>query len=247
MNNKYGLSRDIPAEVKRAVRQRCGFGCVICGSGIIQYEHVDPEFPDATEHNPDHITLLCPQCHAKVTTGFWSKQKVKDAMGEPKCKIQGYSREVFDIGKGHPMLQFGGVVLKNCLIPIQVRERELFKIEAPEEEEGPFRFSGFFCDSKGNLSLQIIQNEWFAQSSNWDVEVTGGSIIIRERKGLIHLKLDAKPPDTLVVDRLNMNLEGFSFEANGDFLRVTFPNGGICDFTSCLADNCRVGFHFDSK
>lgn len=244
MKNKHGLSRNIPAEVKRAVRQHCGFGCVICGSGIIQYEHVDPGFPEATEHNPDHIALPCPQCHAKVTTGFWSKQKVKEAMDQPICKTQGYSREVFDIGRGHPILQFGGVALKNCPVPIEVGGRALFKIENPEEDGGPFRFSGFFCDSKGNLSLQIIENEWFAQSSNWDVEVTGGSIIIRERKGLIHLKLDAKPPDTLVVDRLNMNLGGLLFEANGDFLRVTFPGGGVSEFTSCLADNCRVGMAF---
>lgn len=30
-NNKYGLTRDIPEDVKRKVRKRCGFGCVICG------------------------------------------------------------------------------------------------------------------------------------------------------------------------------------------------------------------------
>jgi hypothetical protein len=31
-NNKYGLKRTIPEKIKREVRQRCGFGCVRCGS-----------------------------------------------------------------------------------------------------------------------------------------------------------------------------------------------------------------------
>ena len=244
MKNKHGLSRTIPTEVKRAIRQYCGFGCVICGSGIIQYEHVDPEFHEATEHNPEKMTLLCPQCHAKVTTGFWSKEKVLNAMRSPVCTSQGYSREVFDIGNGHPSLRFGGVLLRNCPIPIQVRGMPLFKVEPPEEEGAPFRLSGFFCDSKGDLSLKIVENEWQAGSDNWDVEVSGGAITIREGKGNIHLKLVANPPDKLTVDRLNMFLNGMLFEANGDFLRVRTAQGGTMEFTSCIADNCHIGMAF---
>jgi 5-methylcytosine-specific restriction endonuclease McrA len=68
--NKHGLNRAIPSGIKREVRQRCGFGCVVCGLGIVQYEHVEPEFSDAVKHEADKIVLLCPQCHSKVTTGF---------------------------------------------------------------------------------------------------------------------------------------------------------------------------------
>jgi len=244
MKNKYGLSRAIPSEVKRIIRQHCGFGCVICGSGIIQYEHVEPEFHDATEHNPEKMTLLCPQCHAKVTTKFWSKEKVLKAMESPICKMQGFSREVFDIGHGYPALQFGGLLLKNCPIPIQVGEVPLFKIEPPEEDGAPFRLSGFFCDSKGVVSLKIIENEWQANSNNWDVEVSGGAITIREAKRDIHLKLVASPPDKIIVERLNMFLNGLLFEANGDFLRMQNEQGGTMEFTSCIADNCHVGIAF---
>lgn len=240
MINKYGLSRNIPNEVKRAVRQRCGFGCVICGSGIIVYEHVIPEFAEATEHNPDHITLLCPQCHAKVTNGFWSKQKVKEAMRTPKSKRQGFSREFFDIGNGHPSLQFGGMLLKNCSIPIEVCGLPLFKIER-SEENGLFMLSGTFCNPKGEITLRIVENEWFAQESNWDVEVAGGKLIVRGAKGDIHLKLVADPPETIIVDRLNMYLEGYSFEAKGDFFRVITPDGQSLESTLLLMDNCRVG------
>jgi len=242
--NKHGLNRKIPAEVKREVRQRCGFGCVVCGLGIVQYEHVDPEFHEAQQHEAENITLLCPQCHAKVTTGFWSKDKIKQAMTNPTCKRQGFTKEVFDFCDGHPILQFGGMSLSNCPIPIEVAGRPLFKIEKPEMEGGPFRLSGIFCDKNGAVTLTIIENEWIASADNWDVEVSGGAIVVREAHRKIHLRLKVDPPNKLIVDRLDMNLGGFGFEANGDVLKVKFPGGGVNEFTGCGSDNCRVGISF---
>jgi len=241
MTNKHGLSRTIPSDIKRIVRQQSGFGCVICGKGIIQYEHVDPEFHDATEHDPRNITLLCPQCHSKVTTGFWSKEKVFKAMAAPVCKSQGFSKEVFDVGHGHPALQVGGLLLKNCPTPIMVHRKALLKIEPAEETDGPFRLSGNFCDSRGKLNLEVIENEWRANSENWDVEVAGGAITIREGKGNISLKLIASPPDKIIVDRLNMFLCGYKIFGNGDCLKVTVPQGNTIELTGCLSDNCSVG------
>ena len=43
--NKFGLRRsDFHADTKRLIRQRDGFGCVVCGLALIKYEHLDPEF-----------------------------------------------------------------------------------------------------------------------------------------------------------------------------------------------------------
>ena len=67
VTNKYGLSRNIPEDVKLAVRQACGFGCVVCGMSIIEYEHIDPPFHDATVHDPTKIALLCATCHGNVS------------------------------------------------------------------------------------------------------------------------------------------------------------------------------------
>lgn len=244
MLNAFGLSRDIPADIKRQIRQRDGFGCVICGLGIVQYEHVDPEFKDARVHNPDCMALLCPQCHAKVTSGMWSKSRVKLAMRSPKCKQVGYAREFFDFSEKHPELHFGGMILRNCPTPIEVGGHPLFKIKSPEFPGEPFLFSGLFTDSDGAVSLEIEDNEWKAYSISWDVEVTGPTIKIREAQRVIHLVLTVRPPNAIVVERLNMNLGGLRFEASGDFLRVTFQNGSVSEFTSCLSDNCMVGMSF---
>lgn len=242
--NKYGLSRDIPEPVKRIVRQNCGFGCVICGSSIIEYEHVEPDFSESRVHDPNHITLLCPQCHSKVTTGFWSKEKVKEAMLNPRSKQLGYSNEIFDFGVTHPAIIFGGATLTCCQIPIEVRGQPLFKIEEPEVEKAPFRLTGFFLDSKGNPSLKIINNEWFANSSNWDVEASGGAIIIREGKGKISLKIVAKPPKGLIIEKLDMHLYGIQFIADENILTVKYPGGAAMSFQGCLFSDSRVGMSF---
>lgn len=242
--NAFGLSRDIPAAVKLLVRQRCGFGCVICGLGIVQYEHVDPEFKNAKVHDPDAIALLCPQCHAKVTTGMWSKARVKLAIRSPKCKQVGHTREFFDLVEGCPVLQFGGVLLFNCPTPIQVAGCPVFSVKPPEALGDPFLFSGTFTDSNGDVTLIIEDNEWKAFSTAWDVEVKGPTITIREGRGIIHLIIRVDPPKRLIVERLEMSLGGYRFEANGDFLRVTIPGGGGAEFTSCVMDNCNVGMSF---
>jgi hypothetical protein len=116
--NKFGLSRDIPDPLKREARQACGFGCVICGASIVEYEHFDPDFAEAREHNPARIALLCPSCHANVTRKFWPKEKVKTARLAPRCKQTNFSWGAFDFGQRHPTIRFAGTLLRNCQIPV---------------------------------------------------------------------------------------------------------------------------------
>lgn len=55
----------IPAKIKRLVRQRCGFGCVICGSPIYEYDHI-VNWSETHHHKAEELTLLCSKHH----TGF---------------------------------------------------------------------------------------------------------------------------------------------------------------------------------
>lgn len=41
MNEEQPNSRNIPLPIQREVRQRCGFGCVICGMPLYEYEHME--------------------------------------------------------------------------------------------------------------------------------------------------------------------------------------------------------------
>lgn len=236
ITNKHGLSRTIPDPIKRQVRQECGFGCVCCGMAISQYEHIDPEYNEATEHDPNKIALLCASCHDKVTRGIWSKDKVKADRANPITFARGFSKDAFDIGDPF-ILQIGSSIFHNVRTIVRTREgQEWLTIEPPEEPGAPCRLSGKFYDVDGNLLLHIDQNEWICPSTVWDLEVEGPRLCIRQGHRDIVLLLVAEPPHGLKVERLKMNSKGFGVEIDGDTL--TLVNGGMrMSFTGCYFGN----------
>jgi hypothetical protein len=168
--NKYGLSRKIPAEVTRIVRQRDGFGCVVCGSAFYTYDHFDPEFSEARTHNPDGICLLCGTCHRRKTSGLLSLESEKKAVLRPKTKKIGFSWGVFDVGQEHPEILLGSFTAYNVNVLIKIDGYEIFSILPPEEARGPFRINARLTDPDGRTILEIVENEWRTPPENWDVE-----------------------------------------------------------------------------
>jgi hypothetical protein len=244
MANRHKLSREIPASVKRQVRQRCGFGCVVCASAIIDYEHFDPEFVDAHEHNPAGITLLCPSCHAKKTRGFMSAGRVKEANLNPAALQIRYAYSETEGTTRRPFIKFAGLTLRNCEIPILLSGYPVFQIEDAEEEGGPYLLSGSFFDKAGRPSLMIVRNEWKVLTESWDVEASGGTVTDRTDPSDVALRLAFCPGEGLVVERLEMLCAGFRISGNADVLRVYSPHGGCFEFTKSLADGVKVGLSF---
>ena len=136
MRNQFGLSRNIPDSFARKIRQKCGFGCVVCGIAIYQYEHFDPPFKDAKVHDPTKITLLCASCHDRVTRGLMSKETVAVDALRPRCLQTGFSFGPFDIGRELPELAisgFRGRVTGPLLI---IDGDPILQVLPPEEENG---------------------------------------------------------------------------------------------------------------
>lgn len=239
--NQYGLSRDIPEAIKRAVRQNCGFGCVICGGAIVEYEHIDPEFARARQHHPDGIALLCPGCHAKKTRNFLSRRRVIDAMREPAAKKVGFAFSDLESAHQHPYVVFAGMTLRNCTTPVEIHGMPVLRIETAEATGAPYRLSASFFDPKGMPSLFIRQNEWQVLANTWDVEATGGVIVVRSAPREIALSLRLDPGEGVVVERLSMFCGGYRLEGDCRTLNVISPGGGTSSFTNCIADNCSVG------
>jgi hypothetical protein len=206
--NKYGLPRDIDSETKRIIRKNCGFGCVICGCAIYTYEHVDPVFTEAKEHSPDNIVLLCGTCHNSVTKGIWSKDKVKMATKAPKCLQTGYAHHSFDLGNAHPEITLGTLTWIDTKTIIRVMGDSILEISPPEIDGGPYRLSGIFCNDKGSPILRIIENEWQGAIENWDIEIVGSHLTIRQRFRGIALKLHLNPPKAITIKQINMIHKG---------------------------------------
>lgn len=240
VNNNFGLKRHIPSEVKQIVRQRCGFGCVICGNAIYQYEHFNPEFKDATAHDPNGITLLCGGCHDRKSRGLISTQTVIHSNANPKTKTSGYSWGPFDIGINHPEIIIGNISIINTEIPIRAFGDKIFSIQPSNEANQPFKINAFLKDSSGNVIIQIKDNEWLTSNQNWDAKVEGQRITIKSLNK-IELILRSEPPEKIVIEKLFMIHKGARIECKENKNLILQVGKLHIETTSAKIKNAKVG------
>jgi hypothetical protein len=204
--NKFGLSRDIPSIVKREVRRRCKFGCVICRRGFYQYEHIDP-FELISSHDPDRICCLCGSCHDAVTRGQLSKSAVDKAYrqisGEAPSDVEPPSGPLdFHTGEAHLMV--GGLRYSPAVCSVlRYHGQDLIRVD-PGIEGEPGSITAHFFDDKGSAVFQLAGNEWIGESINWDIEVKGARLSVRNPDCRVVLALRLEPPGTIVIERLDM-------------------------------------------
>jgi hypothetical protein len=156
--NRYNLSRYIPAEIKREVRQRSKFGCVICRRGFYQYEHIDPPFEDAKIHDPDCICCLCGSCHDSVTRGHLSKSAIKAAYAKVSTQSMteaGPPIGPLDFHDGTAELVIGGLKYSPVVHSVlRYHGCDLFNVK-PGIDGEPGQISAMFTDDQGKLSLRL--------------------------------------------------------------------------------------------
>lgn len=225
--NKYGLGRNIPAEVKREVRKRCNFGCVICGAIIIDYEHFRPDFKDAREHDPDGITLLCPTHHGRVSRGVLSKKSIQEADEKARDKPSS-PRESFSWGQQIPDLRIGGMISRS-MVPLTFFDVPLLEFKEADEPNGPLLLNMTLNDSKGRPSLSIVENEWMPISRNWDVTMTGNLLKIWEERRKTCLQIRIQEGNILHIERLHMLIGDATIDLSAKGLKISTPKGILAD------------------
>jgi hypothetical protein len=208
--NRYDLSRAIPAGIKRLVRQRDGFGCLICGSAFYQYDHIENEYKDAKEHDPQKIVLLCGGCHDKKTRRFLSTETIVGKIGAPACLSKGFSWGAFDLGCSAPEIVLGTLTAKNVESLISIDGVSIFSVAPPSVPGGPFNINATFRNPKDDENLRIVNNEFQVLGANWDAEISGARITLRSGHGVFSLILRIEPPHRLVVERLDMKYDDIS-------------------------------------
>lgn len=245
--NQYGLSRDIPNPVKREVRKRCGFGCVVCGMAITQYEHFDPDFADATEHLASGITLLCGGCHNKVTTKFWSKDKVRWHDKNPLCISRGHAIDAFDISSEHPVIRIGSTTWIDTWNVLEVMGEQVLTIEPPESNGGPYLLSGKLSDDTASELLIIDKNEWKVASTQWDCEVNGRTVKIRKKLRNILLSLEVMPGIGLKITEMNLAFNGARLSGSGNNFTAEAPDGSKISMDTTIGIGCRTAIAINSN
>jgi hypothetical protein len=200
MKNRFGLPRDIPTEVRRRVRRRCGFGCVICGSAIVTYEHFDPPFRDAKTHRPEGITLLCGTHQLESSKGLLSKESISLANAKPLCHQRGFAAQALDLGNTRPTLLLGGTDFSECGPGVAFNDRWLFRVRPPEPHSGRWRLSAVFYASDGTIASEIRDNELLIPAGPFEIEQVGRRLLVRGGDE-VALDLEVLPPSKLALNR----------------------------------------------
>jgi len=243
--NKYGLSRSIPAEIKRKIRKDCGYGCVLCGSIIVDYEHIDPEWNEAKEHNPSKMALLCPNHHSRVTKKIISKQKVIEARQRPWASLHDHSHDLLFMEDGPTKIKIGDNIFEDVDVIVNLDNKPLVWFNEPEEYGAPKRLNALFYDQNGKLISQIINNEFRAFVNGCDVKAEGYKITLNYHRQNINLVLERKADEVIQISKLKMFYGGYDFTVNnaGDF-SIRNTNGLNITLNGCSMKNGRCAFKF---
>ena len=215
--NKYGLDRNIPSEIKREVRKKCGFGCIVCGNSIYQYEHIIPEFKDAQSHEVENIGLLCGSCHDKVTRGILPKEFIKQKRGTPFCLDTNFSKFEYYINPQNDIIiRLGKISFVNTPNILVIDSCNILSILPPEKEKTPPIICASFFNRNGQKVAWINNNEWFGDSNSFDIEAVGATIKIRSSLYKIDLKITLIHPNVIQIDNLNLDYNNKSVSGSSN-------------------------------
>ncbi len=233
-DNRHGLSRTLREEVRRCVRRRCGYGCVVCGSAIIQYHHFDPPFADAKEHNPEGITLLCGRHHDEATRGLLSPESVRRHNSGPFALRQA-PHHLLDLSPPIRLI-LGSIIIDNPSGPfIVIDNEELFSLTLNNAE---ILLSARFFDDSGKMVVDVRDSELRFRADSWDATVVGSQVKVWSSKGEVAFEATLHPPRTIYVRRINVSLNNkwICSDESGN-VRIGWDAGNRVDLQR---DHCMV-------
>lgn len=235
-------SRNIPLPIQREVRQRCGFGCVICGLPLYHYHHIKG-WANIHEHIPADIILLCDKHHGEATSGLYPREKVIEANKSPFNLQTGRSRPLvmhfegnsceIHIGNNNFTTKTKGRSVES--IPLMVDALPLIGFRL---EDGHLLLNLNLFDQFNELVLRIINNHLFYSTSPWDIQFVGKTITIREKSRKFLIKLTFEPPSKVTVDKGRFLYNGVEILVDSDHILVA---NNCTSVEACSFVNCHVG------
>lgn len=108
-------------------------------------------------------------------------------------------------------------------------ERVLWFRPADSLGEG-FYLNANIRDRDGKVIFEITDNQWTVGEGHWDVRTSGNGILIRSRSRDIVLLIRIIPPETLSVERANI-------QTNGAVLKIR-RDGEVITANGCGLANC---------
>lgn len=203
------MTRHIPNDIKRQVRQRCGFGCVICGIPFYHYDHI-LEWSKVQEHDPDNIILLCAKHHDEKTRGALPETKVKLAQEAPyNLKRETSASHELHYDGNLCKVFFGGNEFSlqisendnnkiHCFYPLLIDGQPilLFYID-----DNRLFMNLVLYDDCNKIAVLIEDNQIIFSTNFWDIEYKSNKLTIRNNNKDIFIELIFDVPNKIVIKR----------------------------------------------
>lgn len=209
---------EIPAKIKRALRQEAFFGCVKCGCPIIEYHHIE-SWSKVKKHEENNLVALCPNCHREANVGAYYKEKVIEDKYNPFNKKSRYVQHKLMLRKYEDViLKLGGNVFCNTQKILNVFGMDLLYFNIGNKGEA--LLNATFFDEKMRLIAVIRDNEWrtFLYDDMWDIQYSPGHLKINLKKNKIFLELRAKGSE--IVVNTYLYVFGNKIEAKESYLKI---------------------------
>lgn len=204
-----------------------------CGYAFCEYEHIEPEFEHATEHDPKAMAFLCRRCHGEVTSKRATKESVWKAKANPFCRRK--KPAWGDLEFGTLTCTFGSIFFCDSRVLLRIGDEDLLTIDAPEEPGGPIRVNATLYDG-GDVAFRIEDNAIVLNRDNWDVELEGPLLTVRRGLGDVFLRYRFVPRAGVRVERLQMNYQGVDVVVSEDRVCVGDAEWGIDSIHAMFSD-----------
>jgi hypothetical protein len=217
---------DIPEPMKREVRQRCGFGCVICGLPLYEYEHMEG-WAQVQRHVASEITLLCDKHHREKTNGLLPLAAVREADRNPHNKQTGvshpydlhYAGSTCELVVGSNDFTREGLREGTVLIAVAIDRTPLLAFTF---EQGHLFLTLQVFDEQAQRVLWVERNELRYCPIPWDIRLEGRTLSVREGQGQFLIEIVFAPPDRVEVRRGRFSLNGLELLVYPD--RLCYAN-----------------------
>jgi hypothetical protein len=212
--NKHGLKRSsLDAVTKQQIRQRCGFGCIVCGELPWDYAHIEPPFEDALRHDPACMALLCDRHHREfdATPRLLSMERIRAAMLSPRNAT---SDPVWRsmLGPGQPTVQFGGQLLFGSEVRIECNGHVVFSVCSHPDPLVPWELSGRIYGASGERLVHFERNELHANHELADINFKASRLTVHSTTKDVLLEIAFDADQGLIrVEHLQMRLGGGHF------------------------------------
>lgn len=240
--NRYGLKRYIPAEIRLKIRKDAGFGCVLCGCILVDYEHIDPEFHHAKIHDSNRMTLLCITCHGRVTRKIISKKSVWDAKLNPKSLQDGFVHDLLFVDTQNMEVRIGNSVSKKTKVILTIHGKPIIWFEPPLIDGEPSKLCAIFYDDEGKAVSYVNRNQFVAYSDNQDVKSESTELSIVSG-GIKCLTLDRAGGGVLQISKMQGRYLDTSVKLGDQGELIIKQGGSTMTLNSIHVENCGSAIH----